>query len=178
MIAPRSRLRHGDRWLALRSLFWAVALPGVVAGYVPWRFLGLRHAVSDLRDPLHALALAGIVTGAGLLAACILHFARTGRGTLSPLDPPRVLVVRGPYRHVRNPMYLGVTLVLLGEVLLLRSAAVLVYFTAWLVAVNLFVIGYEEPLLRRRFGADYENYFQATGRWLPRMRRRRRPGSR
>lgn len=137
------------------------------AGYVPWRFFGLAHVQLDLRNPVHILGLLAIAVGGGLLATCIWEFARSGRGTLAPVDPPRELVVRGLYRYVRNPMYLSVTVIVLGEFLLTGSRALLVYWVVWFVAVNLFVIGYEEPTLRRRFGASYERYTQEVGRWLP-----------
>ena len=113
--------------------------------------------------------------GIALLAACILEFAQSGRGTLSPLDPPRTLVIRGPYRHVRNPMYLGVSLIVLGEVLLTRSSALFGYWALWFAAVNLIVLGYEEPALRRQFGDAYERYAAAVGRWVPRPRPWRGP---
>ncbi len=156
--------------LAFRSLLWAVLLPGLFAGYVPWRYFGLRSVVLDLHQPAHWVGLIGIGVGFVLLAACILEFARSGRGTLSAVDPPRTLVVRGPYRFVRNPMYLGVSLIVLGEVLLTRSRGLFIYWAVWFALVNLFVLGYEEPTLRRQFGADYERYTAAVGRWLPRMR--------
>lgn len=95
-----------------------------------------------------------------------------GRGTLSPVDPPRELVIRGLYRYVRNPMYVGVSLIVLGEAALTRSRALLLYWAVFFAAVNVFVIGYEEPNLRRRFGESYERYTQRVGRWIP----RRRPG--
>jgi protein-S-isoprenylcysteine O-methyltransferase Ste14 len=159
-------------WLALRSLLWTVLLPGLYAGYVPWRFFGVAHARPDFGNPLHVLGLLAIAVGAVLLGICIFEFARSGRGTLAPVDPPRELVVRGLYRHVRNPMYVSVTAIVLGEALLTWSRALLVYWVVWFVAVNLFVIGYEEPALRRRFGAAYENYCKEVGRWLPRVRPR------
>jgi protein-S-isoprenylcysteine O-methyltransferase Ste14 len=155
--------------LLLRSLLWAVLLPGLLAGYVPWRYFGLRSVSLDFERPSHWLGVAGMGLGATLLAVCIVEFARRGRGTLSPLDPPRRLVVRGPYRWVRNPMYLGVTFVVLGEVLLTGSRALLIYWAVWFAAANLFVLGYEEPWLRRQFGADYEQYTAAVGRWLTRL---------
>jgi protein-S-isoprenylcysteine O-methyltransferase Ste14 len=80
-----------------------------------------------------------------------------------------VLVVRGLYRYVRNPMYLAVTLIVLGEVLLTGSRALLGYWAVWFVAVNAFVIGFEEPTLRRQFGDTYRNYADAVGRWIPRL---------
>jgi protein-S-isoprenylcysteine O-methyltransferase Ste14 len=157
-------------WLALRSLVWTLALPGFFAGYLPWRYFGLSSVTVDLRDPLHWLGLLGIVAGTALLAACIWEFARTGRGTLSPVDPPRVLVVRGLYRYVRNPMYLSVTLIVLGEVLLTGSSGLAVYWVVWFASANLFVLLYEEPTLRGQFGEEYERYCRAVGRWLPRWR--------
>jgi protein-S-isoprenylcysteine O-methyltransferase Ste14 len=126
-------------WLALRALLWAVALPGFFAFYVPWRYFGLAELSLDLSQPMHLLGSLMFVLGALLLLRCIVEFARSGRGTLSPLDPPRQLVVRGLYRFVRNPMYLSVTLIVLGEVLLTRSSALLAYWVLWFAAVNVFV---------------------------------------
>jgi protein-S-isoprenylcysteine O-methyltransferase Ste14 len=157
-------------WLALRSLLWTLILPGFFAGYVPWRFLGLSPVRVDVSRPTHLLGLLCVALGAALLGACIYEFARSGRGTLSPVDPPRRLVVRGLYRYVRNPMYLSVTIVVLGEVLLTRSTALGVYWVVWFAAVNLFVIAYEEPSLRRRFGASYDDYTRKVGRWIPTLR--------
>jgi protein-S-isoprenylcysteine O-methyltransferase Ste14 len=156
--------------LAVRSLLWAVLLPGLFAGYVPWRYFGLRSVVLDFHQPLHWIGLFGIGVGTVFLAACIIEFARSGRGTLSPVDPPRTLVIRGPYRHVRNPMYLSVSLIVLGELLLTRSRGLFGWWAAWFAMVNLFVLLYEEPTLRHQFGAAYGEYAGAVGRWLPRLR--------
>jgi protein-S-isoprenylcysteine O-methyltransferase Ste14 len=79
---------------------------------------------------------------------------------------------QGLYRYVRNPMYLSVTAIVLGELLLSRSLALLIYWAIWFAAVNVFVIGYEEPTLRRQFGAAYDRYTQAVGRWIPSFRSR------
>lgn len=157
-------------WLAIRSLAWAVLLPGLFAGYLPWRFFGLAQVRLDFHNPLTLLGLVLIVLGAALLVACIWEFGRSGRGTLSPIDPPRVLVVRGLYRYVRNPMYLSVTTIVLGELILTRSRDLLLYWVIWFAVVNVFVIAYEEPALRRQFGGSYDRYSQAVGRWIPRRR--------
>lgn len=154
-------------WLALRSMAWTLLIPGVVAGYVPWRYFGLEAAVVDLSNPLTVAALACMAGGSALLLACVYEFARMGRGTLSPVDPPRTLVAQGPYRYVRNPMYLSVGVILLGETLLTRRAALAVYAAVWFGLVNVFVIVYEEPWLRHRFGMSYDDYASTVGRWIP-----------
>jgi protein-S-isoprenylcysteine O-methyltransferase Ste14 len=153
--------------LALRSLLWVVLLPGMFAGVVPWRYFGLSRVRVSWDDPRQIVALLIVGTGVLLLAGCVYEFARRGRGTLSPVDPPRRLVVRGLYRYVRNPMYLAVTLILLGESLLIPSRDLLLYLALLLIPINLFVMGYEEPYLRHRFGAEYEDYCRRVGRWIP-----------
>ncbi len=160
--------------LVFRSLLWTILLPGVFAGYVPWRYFGLGLARFEVFNVTHVLGAFCITLGTVLLAACILEFARSGRGTLSPADPPRHLVVRGLYRYVRNPMYLSVTIIVLGEVLVSHSRALAIYWAIWFLAVNLFVMGYEEPTLRRQFGASYDDYSRRVGRWIPRFRVRQR----
>lgn len=154
-------------WLAVRSLIWTILLPGMMAGYLPWRFFGLRNAHLELRNPVDLLGLLVIAVGVALLGACILEFGRSGGGTLSPLDSPKELVVQGLYRYVRNPMYLSVATILIGECLLVRSSQLSVYAAAWFVGVNLFVIGYEEPTLHREFGDSYKRYVRRVGRWIP-----------
>ena len=154
--------------LALSKPALDLLLPGLFAGFIPWRYFGLGEVVIDWRSPRHLLGLAAIGTGVGLLAACIWEFARRGRGTLAPVDPPKELVVQGLYRYVRNPMYLSVTVIVLGEVLLTGSTSLLAYWAVWFLAANLFVIGYEEPTLLRRFGPGYQGYRASVGRWLPR----------
>jgi protein-S-isoprenylcysteine O-methyltransferase Ste14 len=158
-------------WLATRSLAWAT-LPFIVAGYVPWTFFGLDGVRVDAANPVHLLGLALMVAGTTLLATCIWEFAASGRGTLGPPDPPKALVVRGLYRYVRNPMYLSVATLLVGEELLVQAFPLLLYFVIWFSFVNVFVLVYEEPALRAKFGASYERYSQSVGRWLPRLARK------
>jgi protein-S-isoprenylcysteine O-methyltransferase Ste14 len=155
--------------LALRSLLWTILLPGFFAGYLPWRYFGLNQVRFDMLNAGQVVGLSLIVSGAALLGACIFEFARSGRGTLSPLDPPRHLVVRGLYRFVRNPMYLSVTIIVLGEFLVTGSSALGVYWAIWFLCANLFVMGYEEPTLRREFGRSYDEYCRQVGRWIPRV---------
>jgi protein-S-isoprenylcysteine O-methyltransferase Ste14 len=156
-------------WLMLRAVFWTLVLPGFSGFYLPWRFFGLRDVRIDVSDPRQWLGMLCIAAGTTLLLACIREFAKRGRGTLSPADPPRLLVVSGLYRFVRNPMYLSVTSIVLGEVLLTSSRALLIYWVVWFTIVNLFVMGYEEPTLRGQFGGEYERYSRHVGRWMPRL---------
>ena len=99
---------------------------------------------------------------------CIFTFATIGRGTPAPFDPPRRLVIRGPYRFVRNPMYIGAGLALASAALFYESWPLLVYSGLFFLATHVFVVWYEEPTLRRTFGREYEVYCQGVGRWWPR----------
>lgn len=155
--------------LGARSLLWTVLFPGVFAGYIPVRYFDLRVAGIQPLTATDVPGLACIAAGIVLLGACIVEFARSGRGTLSPVDPPRHLVVRGLYRYVRNPMYLSVSMIILGEALLARSWALVTYWAVWFACANVFVMLYEEPALRAQFGASYDAYAARVGRWLPRF---------
>jgi protein-S-isoprenylcysteine O-methyltransferase Ste14 len=153
--------------LFLRSLFFALILPGSVTLLIPYLLLGPGGVVVREWGALQYVALIASGAGATILIRCIADFARIGRGTLAPVDPPTQLVVRGLYRYVRNPMYVGVFCVLVGEAALFRSGALLLYTAIWFLVVNLFVILYEEPALRARFGESYEQYRRSVGRWIP-----------
>jgi protein-S-isoprenylcysteine O-methyltransferase Ste14 len=123
-----------------------------------------------------ALQVAGMIIGVigGVIALwCIATFVVIGRGTPAPFDPPRRLVVAGPYRWVRNPMYIGAGLALAGAALFYESWALFGYCTAFLIVMHLFVVIYEEPTLRTSFASDYAAYTERVRRWLP-----RRPASR
>jgi len=143
----------------VRSLVYATLFISLVLVFVPARLLEWSGVTRPAE--FGAALLAGnvlVAAGATLVLMCILTFAFKGRGTPALFDPPRKLVVRGPYRLVRNPMYIGAGVALLGAALRYRSAALLAYAAIFLVAMHLFVVGYEEPTLRRTFGADYEEY--------------------
>ena len=155
--------------LTLRSLLWTILFPGFFAGFLPWAYFGVSEVQLDWTNPLHMGGLALIALGSALLIACIVEFARRGRGTLSPVDPPKELVVQGLYRYVRNPMYLSVLTIVAGEIILTRSGALLLYWFAFLTCATLFVRGYEEPYLRQQFGESYDAYTRAVGRWIPRF---------
>jgi protein-S-isoprenylcysteine O-methyltransferase Ste14 len=161
-------LRH-----ALAILLLPVAVAVVVPAVVVWR----TGAVSAGWNLPGVVAAVPVVAGAGLAVLglvlvvwTIALFVREGRGTLAPWDPTTRLVVRGPYRHVRNPMIGGVLFVLLGEAVLLGSLPLLAWFAAAAVVNAAYMPLVEEPGLVRRYGSDYERYRDAVPRWLPRAR--------
>ncbi len=168
----RSEPRPTASWVALRAVVWSSLFAGTVAGYVPWRFFGADPARIRPAEPLTVAGLAVLAAGAGLALWCTVEFVRSGRGTPAPIDPPRELVVRGPYRLVRNPMYVGMLLILCGEALIFRSLPLLGWAVAWWGLIHLLVVGYEEPTLHGKFGEAYERYTRRVGRWMPSFARR------
>ena len=156
--------------LALRSILFSLLLPGTVTIVIPWFIAHRNHAAQFSHWTLWSCAgLLPLAAGAAILVWCIRDFATIGRGTLAPVDPPTQLVVRGPYRYVRNPMYVGVILILLGEAALFQSVMMLGYSVAFVLAVHCFVVLYEEPALQRQFGESYEAYRRHVRRWWPRV---------
>ncbi|HEX7070293.1 MAG TPA: isoprenylcysteine carboxylmethyltransferase family protein [Rhodothermales bacterium] len=166
--APSSRSGIASSLLFLRAALWTVLFPGVLGFYIPWRFFGVREGSGAGAAGIVGLLLAA--TGTFILLSAIVEFARRGRGTLSPVDPPSRLVIVGPYRWVRNPMYAGVLFVLVGELMIASSIALLVYATGFFVVTNTFIARFEEPYLRRTFGEQYETYLANVRRWIPRIR--------
>jgi protein-S-isoprenylcysteine O-methyltransferase Ste14 len=160
-------------WLFFKNLLFTVLVPGVVVGWVPYVQLLDRAPPPPWRSWPHLAALPFLAAGLAVYFACLWQFGATGRGTPAPIDPPKRLVQRGLYRWVRNPMYLGVLLVVLGEVILFQHPILLLYFFFLASAFQLFVVLYEEPELRRRHGAIYSDYCNAVPRWLPRKPRPR-----
>jgi protein-S-isoprenylcysteine O-methyltransferase Ste14 len=151
--------------LLLKNLLFTVLEPGTVAVYVPLWISRQRSAASG---PVFAVALAALVIGGAIYAWCVWDFATSGRGTPMPIDAPRKLVIRGLYRHTRNPMYLGVLLVILGWAIMYRSWNLLIYALCVATCFHLFVVLYEEKNLRCKFGKQYDDYCARVGRWLPR----------
>jgi protein-S-isoprenylcysteine O-methyltransferase Ste14 len=153
--------------LWIRSAVFATAFVGFFFWLVPRLILdgsGNPHALTGL--PLAAGAPV-IVAGFALALWCWGVFGALGRGTPAPFDPPRHLVVRGPYRYVRNPMYIGGVMMVLGQAMIFGSAPLLEYaIVVWFTA-HLLVVLYEEPALKRSFGEEYSEYRSRVRRWLP-----------
>ena len=149
----------------VRNLLFTVVVPGAGAVWMPRWLLGrFDPAAAPSRWP----AVAVIALGAALYLWCVWMFAAVGRGTPGPWDAPRRVVATGPYRWVRNPIYLAALLVVLGEAWLFESPPLLAYAGAMAVVFHLFVVGYEERTLRRRFDGAYLEYRRRVPRWLPR----------
>jgi len=155
-------------FLLVESVVFTFLVPGTITVVLPWMIL--REDGVMIPEPWNAVQWAALpVTGVGIVTYfwCLWDFVVSGRGIPSPIDHPKQLVVRGLYRYVRNPMYLGVLCVLVGEVCLYQSGALLLYATGWFVIIHLVVLLYEEPALRRKFGAEYDRYALSVRRWLP-----------
>jgi protein-S-isoprenylcysteine O-methyltransferase Ste14 len=159
-----------------RNIVFVILVPGVVGGLVPLLITRYEYAGANPQVPF-AVAVAWVFIGVGsaVLLYGVWRFAADGRGTPAPVAPTEHLVVSGPYRYVRNPMYLAVGAVIAGQALLLASLALLVYLAVYAIAVVLFVRLYEEPTLRRTFGAEYEAYCADVPAWWPRRPRLTRP---
>ena len=152
----------------LRTLVFTILVAGLWTVALPYWLLS-----PGLRPHLAGVGIAGallVASGSALYVTCAFWgFALRGQGTPAPIDPPKKLVVEGPYRFVRNPMYWSVVSVMLGEAILLRALSLALWAAVFFSGASLFVILYEEPVLRRKFGAAYEDYCRRVPRWLPRL---------
>jgi protein-S-isoprenylcysteine O-methyltransferase Ste14 len=153
----------------LSTLLFTIFVPGTIAGYLPWRLHGQNPATSNVA--LRTIATLLIAVGIAIyLHTAFWGFAMRGRGTPAPIAPTKKLVVEGLHRYVRNPMYIGVATIVLGQALLFRSWHIIEYLACILVIVNFFVLFYEEPTLARQFGPEYEEYRRTVPRWIPKIR--------
>lgn len=155
----------------LGSAIFLVIAPGIVAGYVPWRIC--RWQMGAPLGGIAALRVVGgllIAAGLPVLLDSFARFALKGLGTPAPVFPPQHLVVSGLYRYVRNPMYVAVAALIFGQGLLFGSVRVLEYGVAVWAVFHLWVVIYEEPTLRKTFGAEFEEFCANVPRWVPRLR--------
>lgn len=175
--APAAWAWQADRMERHRLLAWLgtsaflVLAPGVVAGLMPWLLTAWCPA-GDAPVPWILLLLGGLLLAAGatLLLDAFVRFAAQGVGTPAPVAPTRHLVVTGSYRYLRNPMYVAVLAIIAGQALILLRWELAVYGAGVSMAFLLFVLGYEEPTLTRRFGQAYQRYKAAVPGWWPRLR--------
>jgi protein-S-isoprenylcysteine O-methyltransferase Ste14 len=158
-------------WPILKNVLFTVLVPGTVAGWLPYWLFGPYVLHGDAPSLIAGVVL--IAGGAALYVACVWPFASIGEGTPAPIDPPVRLIVVGPYRVVRNPMYVAVLLVIFGQSLILHSGSLALYGVGVASVFHLVVIGYEELVLERQFGDDYRAYRKRVPRWIPRIRLRR-----
>jgi protein-S-isoprenylcysteine O-methyltransferase Ste14 len=154
--------------LLLRNFFFTILQPGIVAGLIPYWILGAEVNKTFTRSLqfYQYLAILSFLIGLVILFDCIFRFAVEGRGTLSPVDPTKKLVVKGFYKFSRNPMYVGVMLILIGEAIFFQTRSLLTYLLFIFIAFNFFIILVEEPRLRKDFDPDYYQYCRKVRRWL------------
>lgn len=138
--------------------------PGLIP-YLILRYAG-REIITDAFGTSHFIGASLMVLGGAIAASCILRFATEGKGTISPLDPTKELVLRGLYKYSRNRMYVGMMILLVGEAVFFPSLALSTYALLIFIGFNLVIILHEEPRLRRDFGAQFEEYRRRVRRWL------------
>lgn len=157
--------------MLLRHLLSIAILPFTVTVLVPW-WIRPRPFAGPSSAMGWALTAVGVaVTGIGLtlFASSLQRFATEGKGTLAPWDPPREIVVTGPYRYVRNPMISGVILILVGEAAIMQTRGQFMWAVTFFAINAIHIPLFEEPQLRRRFGESYEAYCRHVGRLIPRL---------
>lgn len=155
-------------FVVFRAVTYATLFIGLVLVYLPARLLSWSGIVRP--EVIGAPQVAGMIIetiGGAIAFWCVFTFAFIGKGTPAPFDPPRRLVIRGPYRFVRNPMYIGAGIVLAGAALFYGSLSILIYAGVFFLATHLFVVLYEEPALRRTFRSEYEAHCRRVRRWWP-----------
>lgn len=158
-------------WLLLKNLLYTLVVPGLFAWWLPLRVFERRAVWPAAWGWTEATGAALALLGAGLFLTGVTILAVRGAGTPSFLDPPRKLTRRGPYRWVRNPMYLALFALVAGEALVFRSWHIGVYLVCLVCTLHLLVVLHEESALRFRHGAVYEDYRRDVPRWLPRRPR-------
>lgn len=154
--------------LFLRNLFFTLLQPGLVAGAFPYVIAKMEFE-TVFESPMGVLKVIGLIVcivGVVITCHCIFKFATEGHGTLSPADPTTRLVIKGLYKYSRNPMYVGVMMILLGECLFTLNLNLLLYSILIFTAFNLFIIYWEEPRLTKDFGEEYITYQKQVRRWI------------
>jgi protein-S-isoprenylcysteine O-methyltransferase Ste14 len=154
----------------LKTIFFILLVPGFLLGIVPVFVIPRIPGLALAMGPWCWLAVPFWLVGIAVVTWCAADFVRKGHGTPVPLDPPKELVVSGLYRFVRNPMYVGVLLIQIGNIVWFGALAQVIYWFFLFIGFNLFIRANEEPYLRKTFEAAYENYCRKVPRWVPRLR--------
>ncbi len=154
--------------LLLRNILFTILQPGLVAGLIPYIILSRGHINFDwtVVSWSHAAGFLFFIPGFCVMLHCISYFAVKGRGTLSPADPTKKLVTSGLYRYSRNPMYIGVLMMLLGEAMFFTSLMLVAYTMCIFAVFHVFIRFFEEPRLLKAFGNEYLLYQKQVRRWL------------
>jgi len=156
-------------WPLLKTVVFSVLVPGSVGLLIPRLLLNPRDSWRFFPAAQEGLGAAIVVAGSLVYLWCAWDFTAKGLGTPAPMDAPKKLVVHGLYRYTRNPMYVGVSGMILGQALYYGSLAIGVYLILVLGLFHTFVFFYEEPTLRRLFREEYDEYCRQVPRWLPRL---------
>jgi len=156
--------RHVPVWV--RAAIFIVVVPASVAGWIPWYSAGLPPLTPRAGVPLALFAALLVVAGWTALLVCAREFARAGRGTPAPYDPPRALVTSGLYHFTCNPMYVGVATAIFGQALWFHSRDTAIYGIAMVVMFHIVILIYEEPRLTKVFGKQYLDYKKTVPRWI------------
>ena len=155
--------------LFLKNLVFLIFVQGTAVIFIPL-YIVERQPFS--LDAFRWIGIIPLLAGAVIIIWCDWDFWKNGRGTPAIIDAPKFLVKRGLYRFVRNPMYIGVLLVITGEAILFASWAIAMYALTAAILLHMFVLLSEEPTLRDRFGVTYEEYLRTVPRWIPRLKKK------
>ncbi len=154
---------------AIKTLLYMGSMHGFFTYYFPWQLASHDPGVVNT-DIVRWLGIPLWLTGTLLILYCSIVIIRRGLGTPAHLDPPKTLLVTGPYRYLRNPIYLGSLLIQLGTILWFGSTLLLPYFLFFIIAYHILIVFFEEPVLHKMFGAVYEEYVKEVPRWIPKLR--------
>ena len=155
--------------IALKTLIFSILVPGTVSFVIPWLLLQQPWGLVFVFPSVWLFGFLPLLLGVGLYLWCAGEFTFIGKGTPAPIDAPKFLVTQGPYQWVRNPMYLAVLSIVIGEAILFRSYLLVGYALLVWAVVHMFVVFVEEPSLRHQFGESYETSLRTVPRWLPRF---------
>ena len=153
----------------LKTLLYMGTLHGFFTYYFPYQLASRDKQLFDI-GIFHFFALPLWIIGTLIIIQCSVDIVRRGRGTPAHLDPPKILIVNGLYRHIRNPIYFGAVLVHFGTILWFASALMILYTTLFIFSFHVLIVLFEEPVLRHTFGAAYEEYCKRVPRWIPKFK--------